>query len=127
MRLTSRPRRLRRGSRSVLWRRSSLRSSARSQPPCTNVSLPSGRTSVTVAWRSTFGLEERTHACTAPAPITLVSAPSGSLRYADALPAGGASHLYGGVAVHRPPSPAAVSPVKFVSGRALAFHVKRSA
>jgi hypothetical protein len=31
--------------------------------------------------------------------------------------------LYGGVAVHRPPSPAAVLPVKFVGGRELRFQV----
>ena len=44
----------------VLFSRSSLRSSPRSQPLWTNVSLPSGRTSVTVACRSTLGFEERT-------------------------------------------------------------------
>ena len=36
----------------------SLRSLARSQPFWTNVSLPSGRTSLTVAWRSTSGVED---------------------------------------------------------------------
>ena len=39
----------------------SFRSSARIHPFCTKVSLPSGRTSVTDAWRSTFGVDERTH------------------------------------------------------------------
>ncbi len=39
----------------------SLRSLARSHPFWTNVSLPSGRTSLTVAWRSTSGVDERSH------------------------------------------------------------------
>src|SRR3712207_6403174 len=104
MRLTCRARRLSTGSSGVLLALSSLRSLARSQPPCTNVSLPSGRTSLMVAWRSTFGLDDRTHACTAPAPSTVVSSASGSVTYEAALPAGFDTHSYGGVAVQRPPS-----------------------
>ena len=77
--LTSRLRRLRTGSNLRLLRRSSLRSLARSQPPCTNVSLPSGRTSLIVAWRSALRVEERIQACTAPAPITVVVARSGAV------------------------------------------------
>src|SRR5689334_10386418 len=100
---------------------------ARSQPPWTNVSLPSGRTSVIVACRSTLGFDERTHAVIAPAPTTVVLSASGAETYERPLPGGGSSHLYGGVAVHSPSLPAAVSPVKFVSGRAFAFHVKASA
>src|SRR6185312_7336924 len=127
MSCTSDARRLSTGSSGVLFFASSLRSSARSQPPCTKVSLPSGRTSVIVAWRSTFGVDERTHAFTAPAPITVVLAVSGLVTYDAALPAGGWTQLYGGVAVHNPFVPAAVSPVKSVSGRALAFQVNTSA
>src|SRR4051812_45781751 len=115
---TSAARRPRTGSSGVLFRASSLRSLARNQPPCTNVSLPSGLTSLIVAWRSTLGLDERIQTCAAPAPSTVVFALSGLVRYDTALPAGGGSHLYGGVAVHSPPSPAAVSPVKSVGGRA---------
>src|SRR3954468_10613160 len=117
-RATSRRRRLSPASSRVLFRRSSLRSLPRSQPPCTNVSLPSGRTSLMVAWRSTFGFEARTHTFTAPAPSTVVFDFRGGVTYEAALPAGGETHLYGGVAVQRPPSPAAVSPVKSVGGRA---------
>src|SRR3954452_19057071 len=102
---TSRSRRLSAGSSAVLLRASSLRSFARSQPPWTKVSLPSGRTSVIVAWRSTFGFDARTQTCSAPAPMTVVFALRGLVRYETALPAGGCSHLYGGVAVQRPFSP----------------------
>src|SRR4051794_7773993 len=120
---TSRSRRLSAGSSAVLLRASSLRSFARSQPPWTKVSLPSGRTSVIVAWRSTFGFDARTQTCSAPAPMTVVFALRGLVRYETALPAGGCSHLYGGVAVQRPFSPPAVSPVKSVGVRAFAFQV----
>src|SRR5437763_1540947 len=109
---TSAARRLSTGSSGVLLAGSSLRSFALTHPFCTNVSLPSGRTSLIVAWRSTFGVEERTHTCTAPAPITVVLAPSRLVKYERALPAGFCVHWYGGVAVHRPPVPPAVSPVK---------------
>src|SRR3954451_2378323 len=125
--LTSRARRLRTGSSGLLFRASSLRSLARSQPPCTKVCLPSGRTSLTVTCRSTLGLEERIQAFTAPAPITVVLASSGLVRYDKAPPAGLCVHLYGGVAVHSPPSPPAVSPLKFVNGRAWASQVNESA
>ena len=66
-----------------------MRSLPRTQPFCTKVSLPSGRTSVTVAWRSTLGVEERTQACTAPAPMTVAFWLSGLVTYDAALPAGG--------------------------------------
>src|SRR5436190_16974222 len=120
----SRRRPLGHGSSAVLFAGSSLRKLLRSQPPCTNVSLPSGRTSLIVACRSTFGFVERIHRSTRPAPTTVVLALSGLVTYETPVPAGGACHLYGGVAVQRPPSPAAVSPVKSVSGRAFAFQVK---
>ena len=74
----SRRRRLGTGSSSVLLRASSLRALARSQPLCTNVSWPSGRTSETVAWRSTLRAEARIHAASAPPPTTAVSAASGA-------------------------------------------------
>ena len=45
----------------------SLRSLARIQPFWTKVSLPSGRTSLTVAWRSTSGVDDFTQRLTAPA------------------------------------------------------------
>ena len=51
----------------------SLRSLARIQPFWTNVSLPSGRTSLTVACRSTSGVDDLTQRLTAPAPIAVVS------------------------------------------------------
>src|SRR3954469_3409067 len=95
-------RRLRTGSSDVLFEASSLRSLPRSQPPCTNVSLPSGRTSVTVACRATIGFEGRTQTRTAPPPIAVVFSLSGLVRYDTPLPAGGCSHLYGGVAVQSP-------------------------
>src|SRR5580700_4441515 len=55
----------------------SLRSLARIHPFWTNVSLPSGRTSLIVASRSTLGVEERTQRSTAPDPTTTVFAVSG--------------------------------------------------
>src|SRR5579859_656246 len=57
-------------------------------PFWTNVSLPSGRTSLIVAWRSTIGREARTHTWTAPAPTTVVSLASGAETYDTAVPAG---------------------------------------
>src|SRR5437868_4231338 len=50
----------------------SLRSLARIQPFWTNVSFPSGRTSLIVASRSTSGLVDRTQRLTAPLPMTVV-------------------------------------------------------
>ncbi len=44
----------------------SLRSLARSQPFWTNVSWPVGLISLIVAWRSTSGVDDFTHAVTAP-------------------------------------------------------------
>src|SRR3954468_22599283 len=126
-RRTSRARSDSAGSSGLLVRASSFRSSARSQPPWTKVSLPSGRTSEIVACRSTFGAEDRSHTRTKPAPRTVVFSFKGAVTYDAALPAGGGSHLYGGVAVQRPPSPPAVSPVKSVGGRAWASHLNEFA
>src|SRR4029077_4436154 len=42
------------------------------QPLWTNVSLPSGRTSLTVARRSTSGVDDLTHRWTAPPPMAVV-------------------------------------------------------
>src|SRR3954451_12217305 len=120
---TSAARRLSTGASGVLFAASSLRSLPRSQPPCTKVSLPSGRTSLMVACRSTFGADERSHAFTAPAPTITVSDFSGAVSQATAVPSGSGVHLYGGVAVHRPSVPEAVSPEKSVSGRARASQV----
>ena len=72
----------------MLLAASSLRALARSQPPWTKVSFPSGRTSVIVAWRSTSGAVARTQARSAPAPTTVVSAVSGAVVYDSAVPAG---------------------------------------
>src|SRR5690348_3884915 len=84
---------------------SSLRSLARSQPFWTKVSLPSGRTSLTVAWRSTLGVDERTHSRTAPAPTTVVSCASGADTYETAVPAGFCAQRQSqsGAFDHRPP------------------------
>src|SRR5438477_10450421 len=72
----------------------SLRSLARSHPFWTKVSLPSGLTSVIVAWRSTFGLDERTHRLILPAPTTVVLLASRLVRYEIALPGGGDFQWY---------------------------------
>ena len=56
----------------------SLRSLARIQPFWTKVSLPSGRTSLTVACRSTSGVDDFTQRLTEPPPIAVVSALSGA-------------------------------------------------
>ena len=56
----------------------SLRSLARIQPFWTKVSSPSGRTSLTDAWRSTLGVDDRNHRLTAPAPIAVASLVSGA-------------------------------------------------
>src|SRR5262249_31153559 len=66
----------------------SLRSLARIQPSWTNVSLPSGRTSLTVAWRSRALREERIQTCPARAPITVVFCLGGEDTYDTAEPAG---------------------------------------
>src|SRR5436190_714822 len=124
---TSLARRLRTGSSGLLFSLSSLRSFARTQPFWTKTSLPSGRTSEIVTCRSAFGFDDLTHARTSPAPTTVVGVPSGSDTYERPLPGGGSCHWYGGVAVHSPSVPAAVSPLKSVSGRACASHVNASA
>jgi hypothetical protein len=56
----------------------SLRSLARIQPVCTNVSLPSGRTSLTVAWRSTSEVDDLTQSWTAPPPMAVMLLVSGA-------------------------------------------------
>src|SRR5690349_11640989 len=102
------------GSSSVLlWCRTSsvpvasLRSLARIQPFWTNVSLPSGRTSLTVAWRSTSGVDERTQRSTAPGPMTAVSPDSGAETYETAVPDGFCSqlHCHWEALPHNPPPP----------------------
>ena len=85
--LTSALRSVSSGSSSVLCGES-LRSLASSHPLCTNVSLPSGRTSETVTWRSTSGVEASIQAWSAPAPTTTVFAGSGAVTYETAVPAG---------------------------------------
>src|SRR5437868_8433160 len=72
----------------------SLRSLARIQPFWTNVSLPSGRTSLIVAWRSTSRVDDRTQRYTAPPPTTVVSAASGAETYDSAVPDGGCCQLH---------------------------------
>src|ERR1700730_19402438 len=67
----------------------SLRSLARIQPFWTNVSLPSGRTSLTVAWRSTSGVDDLTQRWMAPPPIAVVLLAIGADRYDTAEPADG--------------------------------------
>src|SRR5687767_1953005 len=101
-------RRLRTGASSELFFLSSLRMFARAQPFWTNVSLPSGRTSVITAWRSTVRLEDFTHASTRPGPITTVSSVNGAVTYDAEPPSGLCGHSYAGDAVHRPFSPAPV-------------------
>src|SRR6476659_5559728 len=85
----------------------SLRSLARIQPFCTNVSFPSGRTSLIVACRSTSGVDDRTHSVTAPLPMTVVFAVSGGDTYETALPAGCCCHFHShcDALPHNPPPP----------------------
>src|SRR3954468_7330695 len=112
----SRARRLRIGSSGVLLRASSLRCAVFSQPLCTNVSCPSGRSSEIVTCRATLAAEALIDAESAPAPMTTVFAASGSVCQLSAVPAGLGSQRYAGVAPHSPPGP--VLPVKLVAGRA---------
>src|SRR5579871_578000 len=85
----------------------SLRSLARIQPSCTKVSLPLASTSLTVACRSTSGVEERTHRSTAPPPMTVVFADRGALRKETAEPAGFGCqfHCHCEALPHSPPPP----------------------
>src|ERR1700746_783390 len=85
----------------------SLRSLARIQPSCTNVSLPSGRTSLTVAWRSTSGVDDLTQSETAPAPIAAVVLVSAANTWATAEPAGGCAqfHSHSEALPQSPPEP----------------------
>src|SRR4051812_36757109 len=85
----------------------SLRSLARIQPFWTKVSLPSGRTSLIVACRSTSAVDDRAQSCTAPPPTTVVFAVSGAETYATAVPAGFCSqlHCHCDALPHKPPPP----------------------
>src|SRR5437660_8000266 len=96
----------------------SLRSLARSQPFWTNVSLPSGRTSLTVAWMSTSGVDDLTQRWTAPAPTAVRSLVSGADTYDTAEPAGGWAqfHSHSDALPQRPPVPVLLE--KSVSGTA---------
>src|SRR5512142_741203 len=100
------------GSRAVLGRLNmlfesvdSLRSLARNQPFWTNVSFPSGPTSLIVAWRSTSGVDDRTHRSTAPLPTTVVFAVSGAVTYETAVPDGDCCqfHCHCDALPHSPP------------------------
>src|SRR4051812_29605700 len=71
----------------------SLRSLARIQPFCTNVSLPSALISLTVAVRSTSGVDDLTQTATEPAPTTTVLSLSGAVTYETAVPAGLGFHF----------------------------------
>src|SRR3954468_14183419 len=108
--------RLRIVSNGVLLRASSLRCAVFSQPFCTNVSCPSGRSPETAPSRSPFPPPALIDADPAPAPMTTVFAASGSVCQLSAVPAGLGSQRYAGVAPHSPPGP--VLPVKLVAGRA---------
>jgi hypothetical protein len=70
----------------------SLRSLARIQPFWTKVSIPSGRTSLIVACRSTSGVDDLTQRCTAPLPRTVVACVSGAVTYETDVPAGFCFH-----------------------------------
>src|SRR5919108_597961 len=85
----------------------SLRSLARIQPPCTNVSLPSALTSLIVACRSTSGVDDLTHRWMAPAPTAVVSLVSGAETYDTAEPAWGCVqfHCHCDALPQRPPPP----------------------
>src|SRR4051794_30608840 len=85
----------------------SLRSLARIQPFCTNVSLPSGRTSLIVACRSTSEVEDRTQRWTAPPPMTAVFVTSGAETYERADPGGYCfqRHCHWDAFPHSPPAP----------------------
>src|SRR5437763_16709687 len=88
----------------------SLRSLARSQPFCTNVSFPSGRTSLIVACRSTSGVDDCTQRSTAPPPMVMVSAVSGAEAYETAVPDGFCCqfHSHRDALPHNPPVPVLV-------------------
>ena len=60
-----------------------------------------------VAWRSTSGVDDRTHRWTAPAPITVVFVFSGADTYHTAVPAGFCFqfHCHADALAHRPPVP----------------------
>src|SRR6476646_1449657 len=85
----------------------SLRSLARSQPFWTKVSVPSGRTSLMVACRSTSGVDDRTQRSTAPLPMTVALAVSGADTYETAVPDGFCCqfHCHWDALPHSPPGP----------------------
>src|SRR5438876_4342264 len=85
----------------------SLRSLARIQPFCTNVSFPSGRTSLIVASRSTSGADERTQRFTDPLPITVLLPANGCVTYETAVPDGFCCqfHCHCDALPHNPPVP----------------------
>src|ERR1700756_2436083 len=82
-----------------------LRSLARNQPFWTKVSLPSALTSLTVARRSTSGVDDSTHRWTAPAPIAARLPVSGGDTNDTAEPAGFCSHFqsHSAASPQRPP------------------------
>src|SRR3982074_1298568 len=88
----------------------SLRSLARIQPFWTNVSFPSGRTSLIVACRSTSGVDDRTQRLTAPLPITEGLAGRGVGTYETAVPDGLCCqfHCHWDALPHKPPPPVLV-------------------
>ncbi len=76
----------------MLAAQSSLRSLARSHPLWTYVSIPSGRTSDTVTWRSTSGVEARIHALQRSGADDDHVLRSGALTYDTAVPGGFCVH-----------------------------------
>src|SRR5215471_5907744 len=104
----------------------SFRSLARIQPFCTNVSLPSGRTSLIVACRSTSGVDDRTQRLTAPLPTTVVLVVSGADTYDTAVPDGFCCqfHCHCDALPHKPPVPVLLP--KSVGGSACAFELNAS-
>src|SRR5262249_39149216 len=104
----------------------SFRPLARIQPFCTNVSLPSGRTSLIVAWRSTPGADERTQRFTDPLPTTVVLAANAGVTYETAVPDGFCCqfHCHCDALPHKPPVPVLLP--KSVGGSACAFELNAS-
>ena len=97
----------------------SVRSLARIHPFWTNVSIPSGRTSLTVACKSTSGVDDRTHRLTDPAPMTVVFSLNGADTTDTAVPDGFCfqSHCQLEALPQSPPPPVLLP--KSVRGRAL--------
>ena len=74
----------------------SLRILARSHPFCTNISVPSGRTSVIVTCTSVSCAVDFNQRSTLALPITAVSCVSGAVVYASAVPGLGAGQFHFG-------------------------------